>query len=439
MNSVPKKELSLFDSICIIVGIIIGAGIYETSSKVAAGLCGWISILGIWLAGGLLALCGALCYAELATAYPRQGGDYVYLRRAYGSWAGFMFGWSQLIIIRPGDIALMSFVFARYAQTLYVPFAHSRILYAAGAVVLLTVINALGVREGKLTQNFLTVVKALGVLIVIAAGLLAPLHQSPPAETGAFSMGGFQLSLILVLFTYGGWNEMAYVAAEVKHPKRDIVRALVIGLAAVTGIYLLVTVAFLHALGPSGMAASQAIAVDTVAKIFPATAGRIISILICISTLGAINGLVFTGARISYAMGSHHAVFKFLGRWSGRSGTPVWALVMQCCLSLVIILAAGSFINTILYNAPAVWLFFFATATTIFVLRYKDPATPRPYGVTGYPATVIVFCCCCLFMLYNCISFALANTLAGLILLSSILLTGAGIFLITEKRDRHEN
>jgi amino acid transporter len=439
MNSVPKKELSLFDSICIIVGIIIGAGIYETSSTVAAGMTGWASILGIWLAGGILALCGALCYAELATTYPREGGDYVYLRRAYGSWAGFLFGWSQLIIIRPGDIALMAFIFARYAQTVYAPFAHSGILFAAGAVIILTIINILGVREGKSTQNVLTVVKALGILIVIAAGLLAPVNQTLPAEAKSFSMGGFQLSLILVLFTYGGWNEMAYVAAEVKHPKRNIVRALVIGLAAVTGIYLLVTLAFLFALGPSGMAASHAIAVETVAKILPTMAGRIISILICISTLGAINGLVFTGARISYAMGCHHVAFRFLGRWSGRSGTPVWSLVMQCCLSLVIILAAGSFINTILYNAPAVWLFFFATATTVFVLRYKDPQTPRSYSVTGFPATVIVFCCCCLFMLYNCISFAVVNRPAGLILLTSILLAGVCVFLVTEKRDRYEN
>src|SRR4030042_2271526 len=189
MSIVPKKELSLFDSMCIMVGIIIGVGIYETAPTVAASMGGWSGTLAIWLVGGLLALTGALCYAELAAAYPQQGRDYVYQSRAYGSWAGYLFGWSQLVIIRPGDIALMAFVFARYAQTLYAPSENVRPLYAAAAVVVFTMINILSVKESKWTQNLLTVLKALGLLAIFATGLFSTSPPPVPAEPGALAMG----------------------------------------------------------------------------------------------------------------------------------------------------------------------------------------------------------------------------------------------------------
>ncbi|MHC4737896.1 MAG: APC family permease [Planctomycetota bacterium] len=434
MQTSPKKELSLFDSTCIIVGIIIGAGIYETAPTVAGCMGGLTGTLGIWLVGGLLALSGALCYAELATTYPLEGGDYVYLSRAYGGFAGYLFGWSQLVVIRPGDIALMAFIFARYAQQLYAPFENSGTIYASAVIVVLTGVNILGVKQGKWTQNFLTVVKATGLLAIVAVGLLANCGARTSAEPAAFTMGGLELALILVLFTFGGWNEMAYVAAEVKRPEKNIVRALVIGTTAVTALYILVNGTFVYVLGYVKMAGSEAVAVDTVAAVFPEIAGRAISVLICISTLGAVNGLVFTGSRISYAMGSEHAVFRVLGRWNQRCGTPVWALVFQGCLSLAIVLLAGSFIDTILYTAPVVWVFFLATSLSVFVLRHKEPQTLRPYKVTGYPVTTIIFCACCVFMLYSCVSYALANKPMGLIISSGFLLAGLFVYLLTNIR-----
>jgi amino acid transporter len=370
MSTIPRRELSLFDSTCIIVGIIIGAGIYETAPTVAASMGGAATTLCIWLVGGLLALSGALCYAELATTYPREGGDYVYLGRAYGGWAGYLFGWSQLTIIRPGDIALMAFVFARYAGRLF-PFASSSLIYAISAIGVLTVINIAGVKEGKWTQNLLTVIKAAGLLAIVIAGFLAP-PQTRAAEAGTFTIGGLKLALILVMFTYGGWHEVGFVAAEVKQPRRNIVRAMVCGTCGVTIVYVLVNGAFLLALGYEKMAGSDAVAVETVAATLPQAAGKAISVLICISTLGCANGLIFTGARISYAMGAEHPVFRHLGKWSGRFGTPMWALVVQGSIGLLIVLLAGSFIDTILYYAPVVWVFFFATGVSVFVLRRKD-------------------------------------------------------------------
>ena len=429
----PKKELSLFDSTCIIVGIIIGAGIYETAPTVAACMKSWVGTLGIWLVGGLLALTGALCYAELATAYPREGGDYIYQSRAYGNWAGYLFGWSQLVIIRPGDIALMAFVFARYANKLY-PFTHSGLTYAMSVIIVLTAINTLGVKEGKWTQNLLTVLKAFGLLAIIAVGLLAPAQRSTPAEPREFTMGGLELALILVMFTFGGWNEMAYVAAEVKRPQRNIVRTLVIGTTIVTVLYILINGAFLSALGYVKMAGSEAVAVETVAMVFPRIAWKAMSILVCVSTLGAANGLIFTGARISYAMGIEHTLFQRLGRWDKRLGTPAYALVVQSCLSLAIVVLAGSFINTILYTAPVVWVFFLATGLSVFVLRRKEPQTVRPYKVGGYPMTAIIFCACCIFMIYSSILYALAKKPVGLLILASVLSAGAFIYWLTDVR-----
>lgn len=434
MKIAPRKELSLFDSTCIIVGIIIGAGIYETVPIVAASMGGWAGTIGIWLAGGLLALTGALCYAELATAYPREGGDYVYLSRAYGKLWGYLFGWSQLVIIRPGDIALMAFVFARYAGTLYDPFENSRMLYAVTAVVVLTAINILGVKQGKWTQNILTLVKALGLLAIVAAGMLVR-NPSAAVKPAFFTMGGLELALILVLFTFGGWNEMAYVAAEIKRPQRNIVRALVIGTSAVTVLYVLVNGAFLCALGYTKMASSEAVAVETVAKVLPDIAGRAIGILICISSLGAVNGLIFTGARISYALGTEHSLFRGLGKWNGRFGTPVWALFAQGCLSLAIVIFAGSFIDTILYTAPVVWVFFFATGLSVFTLRRKEPRTLRPYKITGYPVTPVIFCICCIFMLYSSVSYALENKPKGIAILSVVLLAGLVVYGLTSVRN----
>jgi APA family basic amino acid/polyamine antiporter len=431
----PVKALSLFDSTCIIVGIIIGAGIYETTPTVASCMGGWGGVIAVWLAGGLLALCGALCYAELATTYPHQGGDYVYLGRAYGSWAGFMFGWSQLVIIRPGDIALMAFVFARYAATLYAPIPGIGTFYAAGAVFVLTFINILGVRESKWTQNMLTVVKIAGLLFIVVAGLRAPGAQDVPAF-GNFSGGGLKLAMILVLFTYGGWNEMAYVAAEIKKPQKNIFRSLVLGTVAVAVLYLLINSAFLHALGFEGMAASEAVAVDAVATVLPDSAARLIGIIICISALGAVNGLVFTGARISYALGTGHKVFQTLGKWNPRLGTPVAALVVQGVISLAIVLLAGSFIDTILYSAPVVWLFFLATGLSLFRLRRKDAGLQRPCKVIGYPLTPIIFCSASAFMSYSSVSYAFSQKPAGLQVLGAVLLAGLCVYALPVARNK---
>jgi amino acid transporter len=413
--ALPTRSLSLFDATSLIVGIIVGAGIYQMAPDVAKGVDSAWGLLGIWVLGGLLSLCGALCYAELATAYPEQGGDYVYLNRAYGDWAGFLFGWVQLIVVRPGDIAVMAFAFATYADAVARQLAGGSppvgtTVWAVGAVVVLTAINVIGVRQGAFAQNLLTVAKTVGLLLVVAAAFLA-------GGAGA-STGGpaehipFGLALIFVLFTYGGWNEMAYVAAEVRDPDRNIGRALVLGTLAVMALYLLANGAFLAALGHGGMAASSAVATDTVATVFPGAAALLVGVLICLSALGAINGLVFTGARISYALGRDHRLFSRLGRWHPRLQTPVAALAVQGAIAIGLIVTLGSFVGAVLYTAAAVYAFYLATSLAVIVLRRKDPDRPRAFRVPGYPVTPLVFAATCAALIWSAVAYQPAISLA---------------------------
>jgi len=431
----PSRALSLFDVVCLIVGIIIGVGVYQMAPAVAQGAGSWRGVFLIWGVGGVLSLCGALSYAELASAYPREGGDYVYLTRAYGGWAGFLFGWIQVAVVRPGDIAVMAFAFAAYAAAIFDPWGGrnstlTQTVYAAVATATLTGINILSVHKGKWTQNILTTVKAVGLLAIAAIGLMAgrPESAAPPAEGGL----PVSLALIFVLFSYGGWNEMAYVAAEVKNPRRNIVRALVTGMIVVTVLYLLLNGVFLYTLGFGGMAASEAVAADTVAAVLPRIGGRLISVLICISALGAVNGLIFAGARISYAVGKDHALFRPLGQWNGKTGTPVRALLLQGAVALGLVIALRSFVDTVIYTAPAVYTFYFATSLAVIVLRRRDPETERPYRVTAYPVPPLLFCGVCGFLIYSAVTYKPKIALAAL----AILLLGLPVYWFSRWRER---
>lgn len=430
----PSRTLTLFDSTCIIAGIIIGVGIYQNAPAIARGAeSGW-GVLALWVLGGLLSLCGALSYAELASAYPQEGGDYVYLSRAFGKWAGFLFGWMQVAVVRPGDIAVMAFAFALYARAIYDPFpgvsqAGVQQVYSCAAIAFLTAINMIGVTAGKWTQNGLMLVKVLGILLIIAVAVFAPQHEAAAAVGGAepFPLG---VALILVLFAYGGWNEMAYVAAEVKDPARNIVRALLWGTGAVIGLYLLLNGAFLYALGYAGLAQSKAVAADVVSVVFPSVAGRFVSALVCLSALGAVNGLIFTGARISFAAGSDHQAFRALGTWNAQTGTPARALLMQGTLAIGLVLLLGSFIDAVIYTASIVYFFYFATSLSVIVLRRREPAVCRPYRVTGYPLTTLAFCATCLFLIGEAVKYRPLISAVSI----AVMLLGLPLYWLTSRK-----
>lgn len=431
-GAAPRRELGVFDSVCIIVGIIVGSGIFQIPSVVAGCVPHVGGLVGVWLLGGLFSLAGALCYAELAAAYPRQGGEVVYLGRAYGRWAGFLFGWAQTLVILPGGIASIALIFADYARRLG-GFPPGAVRYAAaGAIAAFTAVHWAGVRRGKWVQNVLTALKVGGLLLIAGIGFLAPSPPAgPPAEAGPPNWG---LAMILVLFAYGGWSEISFVAGEVRDPGRNFVRTMLAGVGAVILLYLLVNAAFLSALGRGGMAASRAVAVDAVAAVFPEVAARGIAALVCLTTLGALSGLIFAGSRIPYVLGTGHRALGFLGDWHPGRGVPSAALLLQGILSAVLVLALGSFVEVVTYSAPVVWAFYLAAGVGLFVLRRRDPSVERPYRVTGYPVTPILFCASSAFLLYSSVDYAFSMKTAWPLVAVGIALAGVPVYGILEAR-----
>lgn len=456
----PKRQLTLFDSTCIIVGIIIGAGIYRSSPDIAGFLPGTLWMLAFWLGGGLFAFIGSLCYAELAIAFPRSGGAYVFLTRAYGRWVGFLFAWCELWVVRPGSIGAMAFVFAEYAQRLLPipadrvrwtgihPGAAAELMYAAGAIVVLTAINIVGVQAGKWTQNLLTVVKVCGLILIVVVGFGWGEPQRIVASSGPASPWADAspfLALVFILFAYGGWDEMGYVGAEVRDPQRNILRALLLGAVAVTVIYLLVNMAFVSALGYDDFRFKKAVASVVLEKAMGSTADRLMSALICLSALGAVNGQIFTGARIYYAMGTDHRLFAPLGRWNARLGTPLVSLVVQAAVTLALVVgfgrtanselhSAGAFEKLVVFTTPVFWLFLLMVALSVIVLRRREPDVPRPFRTPGYPVTPLLFYLACAFMLYKALDWAYQNTSPAAFWSIGLLAAGVVVSLIPQRR-----
>jgi amino acid transporter len=422
-RAAPARSLSLFDSTSIVVGVIIGATIYESSPTIAKSVPNLAALVGVWLAGGLIALVGALCYAELATAFPQSGGGYVYLNRAFGPRTAALFAWAELCVVRPGSTGAIAFVFARYANKLYslgegpVPL----VLYSAGAIIALSLVNLAGLQEGKWTQNILTTAKVLGLLLIFAAAIAGPGELIEPSKASMPEPPNLPLALILVMFAYGGWNEVAFVAAEVRDPRRNLPRTLLLGVALVTAVYIVTNLAFNHALGWDDFRSSTAVATDSVADSIGDYAGRLTSALICITTLGAVNGQLFTGARIYYAFGRDHRWSAPLGRWNLRTGTPAIALVVQCVITLVPVIAFGMadepdkkltmtpFTRMATFTMPVFWFFLLLIGVAFFVLRRQSPPASASFRVPLFPLTPALFVASSLLMLYATFSYAFDN------------------------------
>ncbi len=436
-----KHQLGLWDTVSLIIGIVIGAGIYETAPLVFRTAGGPWSALGIWALGGVLSLVGALCYAELAVTYPRLGGDYEYLRRAFGSWAGFLFGWCQLAVLMTGSIGMMAYIFADYAAGLWRLGPQSHWIFAGLAVIVLSVVHAGGIVLGKRSQNLLTLLKILGLGGIVVAGIWAARSGTAGAAVpSGGASGSFGLALIFVLYTYGGWNDAAMVTAEVNDNRRNIPRALILGTMLITVVYLVVNSAYLLALGFEKASQSKAIAADVAEAFLGRSGGVAMSLLVMVSALGAVSGLTYTGSRIYSSWGEDFPQFSALSRWHPRWRSPVISLALQAAITLALILLVGTAAGQGLINrlfegvglgtvawagrggfetllrctAPVFWSFFLMTGISLFLLRWRDPTTPRGFRVPFYPLVPMVFCGMCGYMLYSATAYAGKLTLIGL-------------------------
>jgi amino acid transporter len=439
----PRRHLSGFDAVCIIVGIIVGAGIFGLPQLVAAASGSAAAMLGVWVAGGILCLCGALTYAELTTAYPDLGGEYVFLRRAFGPTVGFLFVWSRATVIQTGSIAAVACVFGIYAARLMNLGPPAPMIAAAAAVVVLTACNVIGVRAGKWTQNVLTLAKIGGVLAVAATGLVlarpAPAASPAPEAPGpTWTWQGLGFAMIFVLFTFGGWNEAAYVAGELRRRRRTMLGVLLVSIGLVTVLYLGVNVAYLRALGLEGMVKSKAVAAETAAAAFGEAGAAAVSLLVAVSALGAVDGCIFTGSRAICALGGDFPVFGRLGRWHPRFRTPANAILVQSAIAIVLILLPGmgqrlqdllgsDLEAAVSYTAPVFWAFLLLTGASVFILRYRDPDRERPFRVPLAPLTVGAFCLASGYMLYRSILYRTASPLVGL----AVLLAGLPLLAVS--------
>jgi amino acid transporter len=431
----PQRVLSTFDAIAIVVGLVIGAGIFRLPSLVAGNSSSEFVFYALWVAGGLISLIGALCYAELATAYPSTGGDYHFLQRAFGRNLSFLFAWARLAVITTGSIAVLGYTFGDYASNLLNLGAHSSAIYAVLAVIVLSAINITGMPETKGTQNVLAVIEVAGVVAVIVTGILLAAPAPAPAAPAEAKpwMAGAPLAILFVLFTFGGWNEGAYISAELKE-RRSMVIALAASLVTVTVLYLLINYAYVRSLGLEGVAKSQTVAADVLRLQFGETGSKIISFMIAVAALTSINATIIVGARSNYALGRDWPVFAWLGHWDARADAPRNSLVVQAAVALALVVA-GAFaakIETMVdYTMPVFWFFIMLVGVGLFVLRARDPGTPRPFKVPFYPVTPAIFVVTCAYLLYSSLAYVRTGAWVGI----GVLAVG-GVLLALNLRQR---
>lgn len=429
--SQPKQTLTFIDAVALIIGAVIGAGIFETPALIAANVGNETVVLLLWLLGGGMSLVGALCYGELATTYPDPGGNYYYLRRAFGRQIAFLFAWARLAIIQTGSIALLAFVFGDYASQIFSLGSYSTSIYAIVAIGILTILNLIGIRQGKWTQNWLSAAKILGLLLIVVIGLgFASPAEAVQLEPTSSNLGR---AMIFILLSYGGWNEAAYISAELRHLKRNMVRSLCWSIGIITTIYLAINLAYLQGLGLATMANSEAVAAELMRRTVGTPGAWFVSLTIAVTTLGAINATILTGARTNYALGRDFTLLRFLGQWQRDTQTPTVALLVQSAIALTLVLLGTltrrGFETMVDYTAPAFWFFFLLTGLALLVLRFKEPSVPRPFSVPFYPLTPILFCLICAYLLYSSLVYTEIGALVGV----AIVLAGIPLLLWSEQ------
>ncbi|NQD79756.1 amino acid permease [Pseudomonas sp. CrR14] len=431
-----QPGLSVIDGVALLVGVVIGVGIFGFPPLVAQHADNSVLYIALWLAGGLLMLVGALCYAELGACYPDRGGEYHYLHLAWGRQLSLLFAWARGTVIQTGAIAVVAFIYGDYAQRLLPLGDYGSAWHATMVVVALTALNILGTHESKRLQVLFTGITLAALITVILAGLLLaePIESVTPVD-GEFSgnlAGMLGMGMVFVLLTYGGWNEAAYLSGELRNPGHNMSRVLLLGTLVVTAVYLLANLVFINIFGLEGLRQSSAIGADLMTIVAGPWGGVLLSVLICITAISTLNATILTGSRVYYALGRDVPQLSMLGAWNDRAATPVRALLVQCLITLPLILF-GAFSENgvqsmVAYTAPVFWLFMCLTALSLLRLRRLQPDRPRPFSVPLYPLMPLLFAASCLGLFWASTLYAGAGALLGLVIL------GAGLPLLLLQR-----
>ncbi len=428
-----RRDLGTFDATMVVVGGIIGAGIFINPSVVAARLPSATLVLAAWVTGGAIALAGALVFAELAAAMPRAGGEYAYLTEAYHPIVGFLFGWASLLLIQGGGIAAVAITFGQYALRLVGREGAAPAPLAIAAILLLAGVNVLGVKPGSRLLNVLVLLKvaALGVLIV--GGLLVPPPRTPSLPgRAALPPGGlaaFGTALVPILFSYGGWQSANLVAEETRDPRRTLPRALVAGTLVVIFVYVAANVVYLRALGREGLAATLTPAADAVRRLFGSDADRFLAAAIAVSTFGFLDLSFLAPTRISFAMARDGIFFPSLARLHPRFGTPALAILLQAAWSCALVGFGnyGGLVDSVVF---ADWIFFGLAAAAIFVFRRRSPAAPGRFRAPFYPVLPILFVGAAALAVASAVLSSPGRSAAG----AALLAAGVPVYLFFRRR-----
>ena len=410
------------------VGMVIGAGIFKTSPMVAQSLPEAWQLYLAWALGGGLSFVGALCFAELAAAFPDVGGDYHFLRRAYGARVGFLFAWSRFAVIHTGSMALLGFVFGDYlAQAVdLTPWlgSHASAVLAAVLIVGLTALNLLGVRVGLGTQLGLTALVLAGLLLLGGGAAMHQLAGHAAATQGAATASAdWGTAMVFVFLAYGGWSDAATLSAEMRDGRRGIVRALLLGLGAVMALYLLANWAYVSVLGLPGLARSEAPAAEAMRLAWGRGAELVMVAVVTLTALSVMNAILLAGPRTTYAAARDLVAGARLAHWNARRGTPSAAVVATAAVALLLVafgdLTRGGFSTMVDYLSPVYWAFLTLSGAALVVLRRREPGAPRPFRVPLYPWLPLLFCACSAYLLWASLVYVKAGAVVGVAALAA--------------------
>jgi basic amino acid/polyamine antiporter, APA family len=437
----PPVSFSTLSSMAVVVGIVVGIGIFRLPPIIASNSAGELQFLLFWVAGGFISLMGALCYAELSSSMPNAGGEYHFLRNAFGQATGFFLSWGRMTVIQVGSVALIAYILGDFATVILDLGQYSASIYAAATVIFLTALNILGTRHSSRTQNVFTSVIVLALVTIIVAGFLkVPAHVSrlslEGSQTPVFSGGSAGMAMIFVLLTYGGWSEAAYLTGELHNARKSIVRVLVFGIAIITTLYLLVNFTYIYVLGFDVLRESKTAGYDLTDRIFGPGGSWIVVVIVIVSALSTANATIITGARTNYALGRDFKLLGFMGRWHKTRNSPVNALLVQGGIALLLV-GVGAWsqkaIETIVeYTAPVFWVFISLTTLCLFVFRMRNKVPASAYKIPLYPLPPLLFLSACAYMLYSSLTYTGTGALVGV----GILLAGIPVWFLA---NHHQN
>lgn len=429
--SQPRRQLHVGHAAAVCVGMVIGAGIFRTSPEVAVHLDGPGTLMLAWAIGGMLSLIGALCFAEMASAFPDTGGDYHFLRLAYGQRMAVLFAWSRFAVIHTGSIALLAFVFGDYLNQLVPLGPYGSPVFGSLLILALVALNLRGVSVGVGAQFLLMLLVLAGLVVVGLAGVrLAASGFVPPvaaAAPAALSLAGFGQAMVFVLLAYGGWSDAATLSAEMRDPRRGMPLALAGGLATVFALYLWVNWAYLQGLGFQGLAASDAPAADLMRVAFGRPGEVLIVAIVAITSISVMNALLLAGSRTTYATARDLQALGGIGRWDGEKGVPRGALLAMAGVSIGLVgfgtLTRGGFSTMVDYLSPVYWFFLMLSAVAVIVLRRRFPDAPRPFVVPWYPLLPLLFAASCGYLFYSSLAYVKSGAIAGV----AVIVLGAAL------------